>query len=65
MEHFTEENYSGATQAELDLMNAALAVLMDGVDECDSLYASTLQNAADRVSNNWQPTGNTVETLVR
>lgn len=52
---FTTDNTEGFTGNELELMNAALAALVaDGVDE---------SNAHDIVNNNWQPSGNTVESL--
>ena len=54
---FTMENTDGFTQADLDLMNAAIAVLTSGgMDE---------SNAADVVNNNWAPEGNTVERLTK
>ena len=54
---FTTENTHGFTQADCDLLNAAVAVLIErGIDE---------KNAADIVNNNWQETGNTVESLCR
>lgn len=54
---FTMENTQGFNQDELDLMNEALDVLLEnGWDE---------QNASARVNNNWQPTGNTIESLTR
>lgn len=52
---FTIENTRGFTQDDLDLMNEALAILVaDGIDE---------SNASDIINNNWQDTGNTVESL--
>ena len=52
---FTQENTEGFTGSDLVLMNEALAVLIAyGLDE---------KTAGDRVNNNWQPTGNTVESL--
>jgi hypothetical protein len=52
---FTLDNTDGFTQADLDLMNAALEILVaDGVDP---------SNASDIINNNWQSDGNTVETL--
>lgn len=52
---FTTDNTDGFTQADLDLMNKALAALVaDGIDE---------KNASDIVNNNWMPDGNTVESL--
>ncbi len=63
---FTLDNTAGFTQADLDLLNQAAAVLIErGVDE---------KNAADIVNNNWhrtllrygpiaQQTGNTVKRL--
>lgn len=54
---FTMDNTEGFTKDDLKLMNEALAVLMeDGIDE---------SNASAIVNNNWQPVGNTVETLIR
>lgn len=53
---FTMQNTEGFTQADLDLMNKAVATLMArGFDEA---------NASDRVNNNWRPTDNTVESLM-
>lgn len=52
---FTIENTSGFTQADCDILNSAVAVLVArGIDE---------QNAASIVNNNWQESGNTVESL--
>jgi hypothetical protein len=52
---FNLDNTSGFTQADCDLMNQAVAVLMErGIDE---------SNANDIVNNNWQEVGNTVESL--
>lgn len=52
---FTIENTSGFTQADCDFLNSAVAVLVArGIDE---------QNAASIVNNNWQESGNTVESL--
>ena len=52
---FNLDNTSGFTQADCDLMNQAVAVLMEsGIDE---------SNASDIVNNNWQESGNTVESL--
>lgn len=52
---FTAENTAGFTASDLELMNEALGVLVAaGVDE---------SNASDIINNNWQESGNTVETL--
>lgn len=52
---FTMDNTQGFTEADLDLMNEAVEVLIaDGIDE---------SNACDIVNNNWMPEGNTVESL--
>lgn len=52
---FNLDNTSGFTQADCDLLNQAVAVLMErGIDE---------SNASDIVNNNWQESGNTVESL--
>ena len=52
---FTMDNTEGFTQRDLDLMNEALMVLVaEGMDE---------SNASDIINNNWQPAGNTVESL--
>jgi hypothetical protein len=52
---FTMDNTTGFTSANLDLMNGALEILMaEGIDE---------SNASDIVNNNWQESGNTVESL--
>lgn len=54
---FTMSNTEGFTQSELNLMNEALQVLIDGgMDE---------QNASARVNNNWREGVNTVESLIR
>ena len=46
---FTLSNTQGFNQADLDLMNKALAILTaDGIDE---------SNASDIVNNNWQESG--------
>ncbi len=52
---FTPENSTGFSAADFDLLNAAVVVLVTrGVAE---------SNATDIVNNNWQPDGNTVESL--
>lgn len=52
---FNMHNTEGFSQADLDLMNAAVTQLMnDGIGE---------KNAGDIVNNNWRPTGNTVASL--
>jgi len=52
---FTMENTQGFTQADLNLLNEALAQLVaDGIDE---------KNASDIINNNWRADGNTVESL--
>lgn len=52
---FTMDNTEGFTQADLELLNEALELLMaDGIDE---------SNASAIVNNNWIPEGNTVESL--
>lgn len=52
---FTLENTEGFTQANLDMMNKALAILIErGVEE---------SNAQDIINNNWKESGNTVESL--
>lgn len=49
------DNTKGFTQADCDLMNQAVAVLMErGIDE---------SNAVDIVNNNWQESGNTLKSL--
>lgn len=54
---FRMNNTQGFTQADLDLMNEALEILLaDGIDE---------SNASDIVNNNWLPDGNTVESLTQ
>ncbi len=52
---YTLDNTSGFTQADCDLLNQSVAVLMSrGIDE---------KNASDIVNNNWQESDNTVESL--
>jgi len=52
---FTMENTQGFTEAELNLLNEAMAKLIAaGIDE---------KNANDIINNNWQADGNTVESL--
>lgn len=56
-EMFTMDNTQGFTQSDLDLMNKALEILMaDGMDE---------SNASDIINNNWQESGNTVDSLTK
>jgi len=51
------DNTEGFSQADCDLMNKSMAVLIGrGLDE---------SSASDIVNNNWQESGNTVKTLVR
>jgi len=52
---FTTDNTSGFSQADCDLMNRAVRLLIqDGIDE---------KNACDIVNNNWCEDGNTVASL--
>lgn len=52
---FTSDNTRGFTQSDLDLINVALKILVaDGIEE---------SNASDIVNNNWQESGNTVDSL--
>jgi len=52
---FTLENTSGFSQADIDLMNRAVRLLVeDAVEE---------YSACDIVNNNWQESGNTVASL--
>ena len=52
---FTLDNTEGFTPANLTLLNAALAKLMErGIEE---------SNAADLVNNNWTGDGDTIESL--
>lgn len=52
---FTLDNTEGFTQADIDLMNKALALLIEqGIKE---------SSAGDIINNNWQPDSNTVESL--
>lgn len=52
---FTLDSTNGFSQSDINLMNQALEVLVErGIDE---------SNAADIVNNNWQPSGNTVDSL--
>ena len=54
---FNINNTSGFSQDDLVLLNRAMQILVEsGVDE---------SNAANIVNNNWEPTGNTVESLTR
>jgi hypothetical protein len=54
---FDLNNTSGFSQDDLVLLNRAMQILVErGVDE---------SNAADICNNNWEPTGNTVESLTR
>lgn len=54
---FTAQNTEGFTAQDLNMMNAAHAALTaDGIDA---------QSAADIVNNNWQASGNSVESLAR
>lgn len=52
---FNLDNTSGFTQADCDLMNQAVAALIEqGIDE---------SNACSIVNNNWVGVGDTVESL--
>ena len=54
---FNSNNTSGFSQDDIALLNEALEIMMEnGIDD---------SNAADIVNNNWEPTGNTVESLTR
>lgn len=54
---FNINNTSGFSQDDIALLNEALEIMMEnGIAE---------SNAADIVNNNWEPTGNTVDSLTR
>ena len=54
---FNSNNTSGFSQDDIALLNEALEIMMEnGIAE---------SNAADIVNNNWEPTGNTVDSLTR
>jgi hypothetical protein len=54
---FTTENTQGFSAQDLELMNQALDLLIaDGVES---------SNSSDIINNNWQPSGNTIESLCR
>ena len=56
-EMFDLNNTEGFSQDDIILLNTAMKTIMEsGVDE---------SNAADIVNNNWEPTGNTVDSLTR
>jgi hypothetical protein len=56
-EMFNINNTSGFSQDDIALLNEALEIMMEnGIAE---------SNAADIVNNNWEPTGNTVDSLTR
>lgn len=54
---FTAENTREYTTSDLELLNQALALCVEsGMDE---------KTASDRITNNWHPSGNTIESLAR
>ena len=54
---FNTNNTSGSSQDDIALPNEALEIMMEnGIAE---------SNAADIITNNWEPTGNTVDSLTR
>jgi len=60
MNHFTQDNTEGFTDSEIEMMNAAMEIVLDGsTDEND------IKNAADRVNDNYTGNGDTVESLAR
>jgi hypothetical protein len=60
MNHFTQDNTEGFTDSEIELMNAAMEIVLDGSTDEDDI-----KNAADRVNNNYTGNGDTVESLAR
>ena len=63
---FTESNTDGFSKSDLELLNAALDEYMARQGELtDDDREQAEKNASDRINNNWQETGNTVETLLR
>ena len=54
---FDLNNTEGFSQDDIILLNTAMKTIMEsGVDD---------SNAADIVNNNWEPTGNTVDSLTQ
>jgi len=60
MNHFTQDNTEGFTDNEIELLNAAMEIVLDGSTDEDDI-----KNAADRVNNNYTGNGDTVESLAR
>lgn len=63
---FTIENTEGFAQSDLNLMNKALETYMAQHANLDDDDRDQLErHASDLINNNWQETGNTVESLLR
>ena len=60
MNHFTQDNTEGFTDNEIELLNAAMDIVLDGSTDEDDI-----KNAADRVNNNYTGNGDTAESLAR
>ena len=60
MNYFTQDNTEGLSDAEIEMLNAAMEIVLDSsADEDD------IKNAADRVNNNYTGNSDTVESLAR
>jgi len=63
---FTQQNTEGFTEVDLALMNKALAAYLARYPDTSDEDREELERAAsDIINNNWQESGNTVESLLR
>jgi hypothetical protein len=63
---FTAQNTEGFSQSDLNLMNEALtAYMMKFSDSSDEDRDQLEKRAHDCINNNWQESGNTIESLSR
>ena len=65
---FTQENTDGFSDSDLELMNSALTVYIKrNRKDDDSEYniGQIEKSGSDLINNNWNESGNTIESLLR
>jgi len=57
---FTQDNTNGFSDSQLDMMNQAVEIILNGSTDADDV-----KNACDRVNNNFTGDNDTIESLAR
>ena len=61
MNHFTQDNTEGFSDAEIEMLNAAMEIVLNGSSDADDI-----KNAGGRVNNNFRGDGtDTIKSLCR